>query len=132
MTVSCCAASGAGARQADAVHRRLLADGLRGTLGRALAVVEDGRVVEKVGWLIRPPAGHDVFSEWNIRIHGITPDRVVDAAGWADQMDDLLAAIGERPVVAHNARFDMGVMRAACFASGVVGSGRLQRLSDRT
>ena len=84
-----------------------------------VVVVEDGRVVDKVGWLIRPPAGHDVFSEWNIRIHGITPDRVVGAAGWAEQLDDLLEAIGGRPVVAHNARFDMGVMRAACFASGV-------------
>jgi DNA polymerase-3 subunit epsilon len=84
-----------------------------------VVVVQDGVVVDRVGWLIRPPAGHDVFSEWNIRIHGITPDRVVDAAGWADQMDALLAACGDRPVVAHNARFDMGVIRAACFATGV-------------
>ncbi|MCU1472563.1 MAG: polymerase subunit epsilon [Amnibacterium sp.] len=84
-----------------------------------VVVVEDGRVVEKRGWLIRPPAGHDVFSEWNIRIHGITPDRVVEAAGWAEQMDDLMSALGDRPVVAHNARFDMGVIRAACFATGV-------------
>jgi len=84
-----------------------------------VVVVEDGVVVERVGWLIRPPAGHDVFSEWNIRIHGITPDRVVDAASWAEQMDDLLAMVGDRPVVAHNARFDMGVIRAACFATGV-------------
>ena len=84
-----------------------------------VAVVEDGRVVDRVGWLIRPPAGHDVFSEWNIRIHGITPDRVVDAAGWAEQLDDLLAAVGGRPVVAHNARFDMGVVRAACAAAEV-------------
>ncbi|WP_345479206.1 exonuclease domain-containing protein [Amnibacterium soli] len=84
-----------------------------------VVTVEDGRVVDRMGWLIRPPAGHDAFSEWNIRIHGITPDHVVDAAGWAEQMTDLLAAIGDRPVVAHNARFDMGVVRAACFASGV-------------
>jgi DNA polymerase-3 subunit epsilon len=85
-----------------------------------VVVVEDGRVVERAGWLIRPPAGHDVFSEWNIRIHGITPDQVVDALGWAEQLDDLVALIGERPVVAHNARFDMGVLRAACFATGAV------------
>jgi DNA polymerase-3 subunit epsilon len=84
-----------------------------------VVTVEDGRVVDRVGWLIRPPAGHDAFSEWNIRIHGITPAHVVDAAGWAEQMTDLLDAIGDRPVVAHNARFDMGVVRAACFASGV-------------
>jgi DNA polymerase-3 subunit epsilon len=85
-----------------------------------VVTVEDGRVVDRVGWLIRPPAGHDVFSEWNVRIHGITPDQVVGAAGWAEQMSDLLDVIGDRPVVAHNARFDMGVVRAACFASGVL------------
>ena len=84
-----------------------------------VVVVEDGRVVDKRGWLIRPPAGHDVFSEWNIRIHGITPDQVTTAAGWAEQMSDLLTAFGDLPVVAHNARFDMGVIRAACFATGV-------------
>ncbi|MFD1720250.1 3'-5' exonuclease [Amnibacterium endophyticum] len=84
-----------------------------------VVVVEDGRITDRVGWLIRPPAGHDVFSEWNIRVHGITPDRVVDALSWADQMEHLLAALGNRPVVAHNARFDMGVIRAACFATGV-------------
>jgi DNA polymerase-3 subunit epsilon len=85
-----------------------------------VVTVEDGRVVDRVGWLIRPPAGHDVFSEWNVRIHGITADHVAGAAGWAEQMSDLLDAIGDRPVVAHNARFDMGVVRAACFASGVL------------
>lgn len=84
-----------------------------------VVTVVAGRVVDRAGWLIRPPAGHDAFSEWNIRIHGITPDRVVDAAGWAEQLDDLLAIIGDRPVVAHNARFDMGVIRAACHAVGV-------------
>ena len=84
-----------------------------------VVVVESGRVVDRVGWLIRPPAGHDVFSEWNVRIHGIQPHQVVDALSWADQMADLLDALGDRPVVAHNARFDMGVIKAACFATGV-------------
>lgn len=84
-----------------------------------VAVVADGEVVDRVGWLIRPPAGHDVFSPWNIRVHGITPDRVVDACGWADQLEALLAALGGLPVVAHNAPFDMGVIRAACSVSGV-------------
>src|SRR5689334_23832574 len=55
-----------------------------------VVAVEGGRIVERSGWLIRPPAGHDVFSEWNIRIHGITPDRVVGAPGWAEQLEDLM------------------------------------------
>lgn len=83
-----------------------------------VVVVEHGVVVDRAEWLIRPPVGHDVFSDWNIRIHGITPAAVADAAGWAEQLDDLVAAVGPRPVVAHNARFDMSVIRQACWATG--------------
>ena len=45
-----------------------------------LVKVRDGRVVDKTGWLIRPPAGHDEFAPWNITIHGITADMV--AISW--------------------------------------------------
>ena len=62
-----------------------------------LVKVRDGRVVDKTGWLIRPPAGHDEFAPWNITIHGITADMVAEAAGWADQLDDLLASLEKAP-----------------------------------
>ena len=39
-----------------------------------LVKVRDGRVVDRAGWLIRPPLGHDEFHEWNTRIHGIRAD----------------------------------------------------------
>ncbi|GAB3268075.1 DNA polymerase III subunit epsilon [Microbacterium sp. MEC084] len=79
-----------------------------------LAKVRDGRVVEKTGWLIRPPAGHDLFQEWNTRIHGITAADVEDALGWDEQIEDLIGFAGDDVLVAHNASFDMGVLRAAC------------------
>ncbi len=44
-----------------------------------LVKVRDGQVVDKIGWFIQPPFGHDHFVEWNTRIHGITADMVVDA-----------------------------------------------------
>ena len=84
-----------------------------------VVVVDDGVVVARHGWFIRPPAGHDVFSEWNIRIHGIRPEQVADAAGWVDQLPSLVGLIGDRPVVAHNARFDIGVIRSACGATRI-------------
>lgn len=84
-----------------------------------VVTVEDGRVVDRAGWLIRPPLGHDVFTEWNVALHGIAPHAVVDAPGWAEQLQDLLDAVGDRPVVAHNARFDIGVIRAACAVTGI-------------
>ncbi|ARC56242.1 DNA polymerase III PolC-type [Frondihabitans sp. 762G35] len=84
-----------------------------------LVRVRDGRVVERAGWLIRPPFGHDAFSEWNTRIHGIVESDVQEALGWVEQMADLLDFAGDDVLVAHNAGFDMGVIRAACAATGL-------------
>ena len=83
-----------------------------------LVKVRDGQVVDRIGWFIRPPSGHDHFIDWNTRIHGITADMVMDAPSWLDQMADLLAFAGDDHLVAHNAGFDMGVIKAACTATG--------------
>jgi DNA polymerase-3 subunit epsilon len=83
-----------------------------------LVRVRDGRIVEKTGWLIRPPAGHDVFFELNIRIHGIQPEHVAGAATWTEQLADIVAFAGGDILVAHNAGFDMAVLKRACDATG--------------
>jgi DNA polymerase III subunit epsilon len=82
-----------------------------------LVKVRDGEIVDRAGWLIRPPAGHDHFVEWNVRIHGIMAADVVDAKLWSEQLDDIMAFAGDDLMVAHNAGFDMGVIKAACAAS---------------
>ena len=79
-----------------------------------LARVRDGEVVATAGWLIRPPAGHDRFFELNTRIHGIREEDVIGAKGWSEQLDDLAAFAGADVLVAHNAGFDMTVIRRAC------------------
>ena len=84
-----------------------------------LVKVRDGVVVDKVGWLIQPPTGHDEFSEWNTRIHGIRADDVVDAFEWHEQFDLIADFAGIDVFVAHNAGFDMGVIKAACAATGL-------------
>lgn len=78
-----------------------------------LAWIEDGQVVHRETHLIRPPEMR--FMTMNIRIHGITPDMVEDAP----EFPDVLAGLRERldgcdMVLAHNAGFDMSVMRASC------------------
>lgn len=83
-----------------------------------LVRVRDGRIVDKAGWLIRPPAGHDVFFELNVRIHGIRPEDVAGAATWGRQLADLAAFAGDDILVAHNAGFDMAVLKRACDATG--------------
>ena len=84
-----------------------------------LVKVRDGRVVDRAGWLIKPPLGHDSFTEWNTRIHGIMAVDVEDAALWSEQLPDLLDFADGDHLVAHNAGFDMGVISAACTASFV-------------
>lgn len=83
-----------------------------------LTRVRDGRVVAQTGWLIRPPAGHDRFFELNVGIHGIRPDDVADAPAWEQQLPALAAFVGGDVLVAHNAGFDMRVLRSACEATG--------------
>ena len=84
-----------------------------------LVKVRDGVVVDKAGWLIKPPLGHDHFNEWNTRIHGIMAPDVVDAQLWSEQLPGLVAFADGDHLVAHNAGFDMGVISAACRASFV-------------
>lgn len=84
-----------------------------------LVRVRDGEVVATAGWLIRPPAGHDEFQEWNVRIHGIRPADVADAATWVQQFERLCDFAGADVLVAHNAGFDLNVLRRASQATGL-------------
>lgn len=84
-----------------------------------LVKVRDGRVVDEASWFIRPPSGYDHFSEWNTRIHGIVASDVDTAQQWHEQLGDLTEFADGDTLVAHNAGFDMGVIRAACAASEV-------------
>lgn len=81
--------------------------------------VRDGKVVDRAAWLIQPPLGHDTFQEWNIRIHGISPVDVVGASTWDEQLPDLVAFADGDLLVAHNAGFDLGVIKAASIATGL-------------
>jgi len=83
-----------------------------------LAKVRGGKVVDRAGWLILPPEGHDHFSEWNTRIHGLRAADCASAPRWIDQLPELLEYIEGDALAAHNAGFDMGVISAACKASG--------------
>jgi DNA polymerase III subunit epsilon len=82
-----------------------------------LVKVRSGKVVDTASWLIHPPYGHDEFSEWNTRIHGIVASDVIGAKGWAEQYADIVAFAGDDVLTAHNARFDMGVIAGGCAAT---------------
>jgi hypothetical protein len=50
-------------------------------------------------------------------LHGITAEHVRDAPSWPQTLTDLVRFADGRPVVAHNAAFDLGVIREACTES---------------
>lgn len=83
-----------------------------------LVKVRGGQVVDRAYWLIQPPPGHDAFLDWNIKIHGIRPADVIGAATWAQQLPRLVAFAGGDHLVAHNAGFDLGVIKTASTVTG--------------
>jgi DNA polymerase-3 subunit epsilon len=66
--------------------------------------------------LFQPPFPHNWFHEGNIRVHGIHPEDVIDAPNWEEVLPELLLFTEGLPFIAHNASFDMGVLRAAAQA----------------
>ena len=82
-----------------------------------LVKVVDGEIVDTRRDLMRPPEGYDEFDPFNIRIHRITPAMVHGEPRFAQRLPEILAFADGLPLVAHNAAFDMGVIRAACFVS---------------
>ncbi|KGJ72212.1 DNA polymerase III subunit epsilon [Cryobacterium roopkundense] len=83
-----------------------------------LVKVRDGVVIDKIYWLIKPPTGHDAFLSWNMKIHGIHPSDVIGADSWARQLPKLVAFAGGDTLVAHNASFDLGVIKTASTVTG--------------
>lgn len=82
-----------------------------------LVEVESGQVVDRHTWLIRPPIFE--FSPLNIALHGITPELCADAPIWQDSLARIVEIANGRPLVAHNAAFDIGVIRDACDATNL-------------
>jgi DNA polymerase-3 subunit epsilon len=82
-----------------------------------LVRVIDGEIVETRRLLMRPPAEHDWFDDFNVMLHGITPEMVRGEPRFQSRLAEILDFAGNLPLVAHNAAFDVGVIRDACDAS---------------
>ena len=82
-----------------------------------LAWIEDGRITEVEHHYIRPIDMR--FSGWNIAVHGIKPADVEDAEEFPAVLARLQARIEAATVIAHNAAFDISVMRRTCELYGL-------------
>jgi DNA polymerase-3 subunit epsilon len=81
-----------------------------------LVRVENWEVVATAARLVRPPRRWIRFSY----IHGITWQQVADQPAFRDLWPELVPLLdGAQHLVAHNAPFDRGVLRACCEAAGL-------------
>jgi DNA polymerase-3 subunit epsilon len=81
-----------------------------------LVRVRDGQIVHAAGTLIRPPARFSEFSGFNTKVHGISAAMVAGAPSWRQVADWIRGYAADDLLVAHNAPFDMSVLRQACAA----------------
>lgn len=75
-----------------------------------LAWIVQGRVAHSTYRLIRPPENR--FDWGNIRVHGIRPHDVEQEPEFPQVWHDLAGLLNGKTLIAHNAAFDMGVLRA--------------------
>jgi DNA polymerase III subunit epsilon len=83
----------------------------------AAVVVRNSKIAEEHCWMIRPPRMY--FAPINISVHGIRPDDVLKAPTMEQVWTSLSGIIDGQVLVAHNARFDMGVLIHSLAAFGI-------------
>ncbi|MHB9002644.1 MAG: exonuclease [Actinobacteria bacterium HGW-Actinobacteria-10] len=76
-----------------------------------MAVIEDGCLVEVRDWLIQPPG--NIFEMRNTRIHGIDEDMVAQEPEFDELWPEISGFLDDAVLLAHNAPFDMAVLRAS-------------------
>ncbi|MCQ4086541.1 exonuclease domain-containing protein [Saccharibacillus sp. JS10] len=81
-----------------------------------LVDVRGGKIVDEYYTLVNP---YDDFDYFCIAVHGITPDQVENAPSFADIWSEMQRRIEGRVLVAHNASFDMSVLRSSAEQHGL-------------
>ncbi len=76
-----------------------------------IAVFEDQELVEAKSWLIKPHTRYLYFDPINVRINGITQEDVLASWEFDRVYQELVPAFKDSLVVAHNALFDMSVLK---------------------
>jgi DNA polymerase-3 subunit epsilon len=77
-----------------------------------LSRVVNGEITESESWLIKP-ACFPYMNHWNQKVHGISSADVADAFTFEELWTELKPWFDDSTLVAHNAAFDMRVLRAS-------------------
>lgn len=76
-----------------------------------LAFVKDMQIIASFHQLIQPPGNS--YDQSNIDIHGIYPEDTEFAPDFLTVWEDIFPFIQGKALIAHNARFDMSVVKAS-------------------
>lgn len=83
----------------------------------AAVTVENGKIVKSAYALIRPPVLK--FDYWNTKIHGLTEQDVADKPTFEELWPRIKPHLENKIVIAHNAVFDISVLRSMLDAYGL-------------
>lgn len=83
-----------------------------------IAIVEDGKLCETQHFLIKPTPYY--FNAINTRIHGISTETVADVETFEELWQELKPYLENRMIIAHNAAFDISVLRYSLDAYGLL------------
>ncbi|HET6352509.1 MAG TPA: 3'-5' exonuclease [Coriobacteriia bacterium] len=75
-----------------------------------IAVIEGLEIVDEAAWLIRPPFND--YDYQNTAVHGLSAEDTEDEPEFEEVWGEIRDAIGRATLLAHNAPFDMRVLRA--------------------
>ncbi len=78
----------------------------------ALIYFKDGEIVDEKSWLVKPPREYNYFKPLNIQIHNIRPEDVQNSLEFNQLWEEIKPIIEGRIIVAHNAPFDISVLRS--------------------
>ncbi|MBR1761792.1 MAG: 3'-5' exonuclease [Eubacterium sp.] len=81
-----------------------------------ISVIEDGIIVDEYYSLVNPEASFDYF---NTMLTGIDEDMVSDSPNFAELWDEIEPIMSSGMLVAHNAVFDLGVLKKCLADYGI-------------
>lgn len=82
-----------------------------------VTTVHNGEIVDSFAHLIKPPELR--FSVWNSNVHGLTEDHVKDSPTLGELWCEILPFVENQLIVAHNASFDISVLRHSLHAASI-------------
>lgn len=90
-----------------------------------ITVIEDGIITDSFYSLVNPEAPFDSF---NTYLTGISEESVMDSPNFSELWEKISPLMSSGILVAHNAVFDMGVLKKCLSGYGIVWKDRAQYL----